>query len=164
MSAVEKCDNCGRELGRLENDIYQEHRVCRPCWVRLSAGGAAPPTAPAPVPAGPSGGTVVQGYARALLALVVGIPAAMYGMEALMRGALVAGVLAGFVLALSVYLIYSAIKMSRPARPRQGGSRVTSNARPERPKVEYACAACGYRAETEPTKKCPRCHARWERV
>jgi hypothetical protein len=64
MSAVEKCDNCGRELGRLENDVYQEHRVCRPCWVRLSAGGAAPQAALPSTPSGPSSGTVVQGYAR----------------------------------------------------------------------------------------------------
>jgi len=39
---VEPCENCGREVGRLEQAyLWQDHVVCEACCVRLSSGGAA---------------------------------------------------------------------------------------------------------------------------
>ena len=53
---VEPCDNCGREIGRLEQAyLWQDHIVCEACCVRLSSGGAAAggdETAPASPAAG----------------------------------------------------------------------------------------------------------------
>lgn len=39
---TEKCENCGRALGGLENDVWRDSRVCRPCWQKLAAGEATP--------------------------------------------------------------------------------------------------------------------------
>jgi hypothetical protein len=41
LSTVDKCENCGREIGKLETaHLWQEHVLCGECYKRLSGGQA----------------------------------------------------------------------------------------------------------------------------
>src|SRR5438270_2514435 len=66
MKAVEKCENCGRVIGKLEQPyVWRKHVVCAQCHAHLgrAAPRAAPVAAPvAPLPPLPSRGAVPLPY------------------------------------------------------------------------------------------------------
>lgn len=124
---LERCENCGRELGRLENDVWRDCRVCRPCWEHLSGRTVQPPSfyapPPAPPPSGPSVGAVVGSYVQGYICLVGFLVSGVLfvvGAAAVYEGAWLAilwELATGAVMAMSIYGMYRAIQMSRPRRP-----------------------------------------------
>lgn len=152
---IRTCENCGREIGKLEADTYEGRPVCKPCLRRLADSDREP-----------SGGRVIQGYMRAFwgfVAVLAAIKAANFAARGAAAPVLV-WTCAVILFLIGIGMIWLALSTSRPRKRRVAGAAPPAKTTPEAIKFEYVCGACGYRATVEPSNRCPRCKGKWDRA